>query len=262
MRRGTAAVAAAVLLIGISAAGLATAGSKGPKPIVVAAGNMVLELNGEVTPKALPKREFAPVGFWGSAKLSTVDGSHPPPIEATVFDADKDVVVSVEGLPTCRLGQLRAQDAKSAEAACGDAILGRGSATVEVAFPEQKPFDSTGPLIFFNGGERNGVISVFAYAYVSVPAPTAVIALAEIRRVRNGAFGLRVETTIPRIAGGSGSVVAARFSIRRTYDYKGQRRSVISGRCRDGRLQARGTFTFGDESVLAGSVLRTCTAAD
>lgn len=260
MRRGMAAAVAAVLLTGIVAAGFAIAKERAPKPVVVRAGNMVLTLNGDVQPEALPKHEFAPLGFWGSAKLSTVDGSHPPALEKSLFDVDKDVVISVEGLPACRIEQLEARATKAAEAACGGAILGRGTATVEVAFPEQKPFDSTGPLIFFNGGERNGVVKVLAYAYVSVPAPTAVVATAEIKPVSKGAYGLRVETEFPRIAGGAGSVVAARFSMRRVYTLKGRRRSVISGRCRDGRLQARGVFDFSDDSVLAGSIFRACTA--
>ncbi|HVD41146.1 MAG TPA: hypothetical protein VNC16_09120 [Solirubrobacterales bacterium] len=254
------AAAVAVVLTGIAVVGLATAKSKGPKPLVVRAGNMVLTLNGDVEPKTLPKHEFAPLGFWGSAKLATVDGSHPPALDESLFDVDKDVVIDVTGLPACRIGQLEARETKKAEAVCGDAILGRGTATVEVAFPEQEPFDSTGPLIFFNGGERHGVVKVLAYAYVSVPAPTAVIATAEIKRVSKGAYGLRVETEFPRIAGGAGSVVAARFSMRRVYTYKGRRRSVISGRCRDGRLQARGVFDFSDDSVLSGSIFRTCTA--
>jgi hypothetical protein len=261
VNRGAAIAVTAVLLVGTASIGFAIAKSKNPEPTVVRAGNMVLKLDGNVTPEVLPKHEFAPMGFWGSAKLSTTDGSHPPALRATVFDVDRDVAVSVRGLPACRFEQLRAVDTKKAEAACGDAVIGRGSATVEVAFPEQKPFDSTGPLIFFNGGERNGVVRVFAYSYVSVPAPTAVIATVEIKRVDEGPFGLRVETRIPRIAGGAGSDVAAKFNVRRVYTLEGKRRSVISGRCPDGLLRAKGVFTFGDDTVLSGSVFRTCTAA-
>lgn len=260
MRRGVAIAVTTALLIGTASIGLALAKSSDPEPTVVRVGNMALTIDGDITPNVLPKHRFAPMGFWGDVKLSTMDGSHPPALEQSVFDADKDVVVSVEGLPACRIGQLEAADTKRAEEACGDAILGRGSATVEVAFPEQKPFDSTGPLIFFNGGESGGVVRVLAYAYVSVPAPTAVVATAEIRRVNRGVYGLHVKTEFPRIAGGAGSVVAARFSMRRVYTYEGSRRSVISGRCPDRLIRARGVFTFSDGTVLSGSVFRTCRA--
>lgn len=262
MRRGAAIAIAAALVIGTASIGFAVAKNKNPEPTVVRAGNMVMRIDGDVAPDVLPEHRFAPMGFWGSVRLSTVDGSHPPALEKSAFAVDKDIAVSVRGLPVCRIDQLRAVETKKAEAACGDAILGRGSAKVEVAFPEQKPFFSTGPLIFFNGGERSGVIKVFAYSYVSVPAPTAVIATAEIRRVREGPFGLRVETRVPRIAGGAGSFVAARFSMRRVYSYRGERRSVISARCPDGLIRAKGVFTFSDDTVLSGSVFRTCTAVE
>jgi hypothetical protein len=261
MRSGVVFAVTTALLIGVASIGLAIAKDKNPKPTVVRAGNMVLEIDGNVTPKVLPKNRFAPMGFWGSAKLSTVDGSHPPALVGSVFDVDKDVAVSVEGLPACGIEQLRAVETKRAEGACGGAILGRGNATVEVAFPEQKPFNSTGPLIFFNGGERNGVVRVLVYTYVSVPAPTAVIATAEISRISKGAFGLRVKTRIPRIAGGAGSFVAARFSMRRVYTYRGRHRSVLSARCPDGLLRAKGVFTFSDDTVLSGSIIRPCTGA-
>jgi hypothetical protein len=261
MRRGMA-VAGVLLLVAIATVGLAVAKGKRPKPTIVQAGNMVLEINGDVIPKALPRHELAPMGIWGSGKLSTADGSHPPALEEASFDADKDAFVSVRGLPACRIAQLEARPTKAAEAVCGDAILGRGSATVEVAFPEQKPFDSTGPLLLFNGGERDGVVTVLAHAYVNVPAPTAVIATVEVNRVSKGSLGLHVEVDVPRIAGGSGSVVAANFSMRRVYAYKGKRLSVLSGRCPDGRFQGRGTFAYSDGSRLSGGLIRSCTAKD
>lgn len=258
--RKAATVGAMVLLVACAVVGLAAAKDKRPKPTIVQAGNMVLEINGDVTPKALPKHELAPMGIWGSGKLSTIDGSHPPALEEAFFDADKDAFVGVKGLQACRIDQLEARSSKDAEAVCGDAIVGRGRATVEVAFPEQTPFDSTGPLLLFNGGERKGVVTVLAHAYVNVPAPTAVVATVRVSRVSKGALGLHVEIDVPKIAGGSGSVVAANFSMRRVYTYKGKRLSVLSGRCPDGKFQGKGTFVYSDGSRLSGGLVRPCTA--
>jgi hypothetical protein len=254
------AIAATVLLAGIVVVGVALAKGKGPKPVVVRAGNMVLEINGDIAPKTLPRHKLAPMGIWGSGKLETLDGSHPPALEEAVFDADKDVFVNVKGLPACAANQLEARSTKKAEAVCGRAILGRGTATVEVAFPEQKPIVSTGPLVLFNGGERNGVVRVFSHAYVNVPAPTAVVATAEVSRVDKEGLGLHIEVEVPKIAGGAGSVVGARFSMRRVYTYRGERRSVIAGRCPDGHILGRGSFTYSDGTVLSGSVIRNCSA--
>jgi hypothetical protein len=261
MRRRVA-VAAAVLVAAIASAGFAIARDGGPKPVVVRAGNMVLRINGDITPKVLPRNKLVPMDFWGSGKLTTLDGSHPPALEEASFDTDKDVVISVEGLPPCRIEQLEARATKQAKAACEDAVIGRGSATVEVAFPEQKPFTSTGPLLLFNGGERNGAIEIFAHAYVDVPAPTAVVSTVEITRTAKGSYGTHIEVAIPKIAGGAGSFVAGRFAARRIYTYRGERRSVVSGRCSDGRIQGRGTFRFSDGTSLTGTLVRACTARD
>lgn len=247
---------AAVALVG----GLAIAAKPKEQPVVVRAGNMVLTLDGGVTPTTLPRKEFVPLGFHASGSLATLDGSHPPALRKTVFDSDKDIVVDVDGLPACRYEQLVALDTKRAEAACGDAILGKGSATVRVAFPEQAPFDTTGPLILFNGGERGGAVTLFVYTYVAVPAPTAIVSTATLTRQRKGPYGLHSVIEIPRIAGGAGSFIRGNISARRVYTYKGEQRSVLSGRCPDGMVRARGTFYFRDGSQISGSLLRACTA--
>src|SRR5689334_19975583 len=111
-------VGAIALVVALGVVGLAVAQGARPKPTVVQAGNMVLGINGDVTPHLLPRHELAPVGVWGSGRLSTLDGSHPPALEEASFDADKDAFVSVKGLPVCRIDQLQARATKAAEAAC------------------------------------------------------------------------------------------------------------------------------------------------
>jgi hypothetical protein len=95
-----------------------------------------------------------------------------------------------------------------------------------------------------------------------VPAPTAVVATVKIRRVDKGAYGMHIEVQVPKIAGGSGSVVGARFRMRRVYDAGGKRRSFLSGRCPDGKMQGRGTFRYSDGTALTGILLRSCIARD
>ena len=252
---GVAAVPA--VLLAVLAIGIAGAGA-----VIIHAGTMVLRIEGGVTPNALPKDGLAPVTIHGSGSLSTIDGSHPPALREAIIDADKDLVVNVRGLPTCRVGDLQAVTTKRAEAVCGDAIVGRGSATVEVAFPEQAPIHSTGPLVIFNGGERNGAITFIGHAYVSVPAPTAVVGTAKVTRIRKGAFGLHVMVDVPVIAGGAGSVVAASIKLGRKYTYKGKPQSVFSGRCSNRRIEGRGTFKYADGSSLSGGFPESCTAID
>ena len=57
---------------------MAFAGISMAKPVVVSLGNLVLKFDSSISPKALPKHEFAPISFHLSANISTKDGKHPP----------------------------------------------------------------------------------------------------------------------------------------------------------------------------------------
>lgn len=240
----------------IGVAGLAVAGEQS---VVVRAGKLILRINGGLTPKVLPKHKPAPISFHGHGDLSTIDGSHPPALAEVIFDADRNVLIDVTGLPVCRKSQLVARDAKSVNRACGNAVLGKGSAEVRVAFPDQTPFNATGPLLLFNGGTQGRITRLFLHTYVAVPTPTAVVADVEITRT-GGRLGNHMIFSVPAIAGGYGSVVHTDMVGGRRYRYKGERRSFISARCADGHFLARGTFKFRDGLALTGSIIRRCRA--
>lgn len=245
---------AAAVALSLAAGGLASAAP----PTIVEAGNLVLKIYGDVTPKTLPRRERAPIGFYGGGRLSTDDGSQPPALDQVRFDVDRDVAVDVGRLPICRRGQIEARDTDTVKQLCRGAILGAGEATVEVGFPEQAPIISTGPVILLNGGESAGVTTLFLHAYVDIPAPTAVIAPVKIRRQSKGVFGLRVDIDVPRIANGFGSVIRSSLRSIRLVGSGEDKRGFVFARCPDQRLLARGVFEFLDRSRMAGTVVRAC----
>jgi hypothetical protein len=230
------------------------------KPTVVRAGNLILKVNGSVAPKKLPKRRLAPVTLRISGSIRSVDGSQPPAAKTVTIDFDKHGTVNAKGLAICRPGQLQSRDTTAAKAACSRAIVGKGSTTVRVAFPEQAPFTSTGPLALFNGGVRGGVTKMFIHAYVNVPAPTAIVATVRIKRIREGRFGTRAVTTIPKVAGGSGVLTRFNLAIRRNFVRDGKRQSYLLARCANGRFFAHGLVRFKDGTRVAADVVRRCQA--
>jgi hypothetical protein len=243
----------------VAVAGLATAGvAIAAKPTVVRAGNLVLKLNGGVSPKRLPRNQLAPIALRVSGDISTTDGSHPPAARTVIADFDRHGTVNAKGLPTCRIGQLVARDTRAAKAACRSAIVGSGKTTVRVAFPEQRPFFSTGPLALFNGGVRGGTTTMYIHAYVNVPAPTALVTTVRIRKVRKGRFGTRATATIPVIAGGSGSVTSFDLKVQRSFRRNGRRQSYLLARCANGRFFAHGTVAFAGGTRVSGTVVRAC----
>src|SRR3954454_24329938 len=189
------------------------------------AGVLCVGDNGGISPTKLPKHGSAPVTARIEGEVTTRDGSHPPALQDLEAEIDRTLAVDAIGLPTCRKSQLEASSSATARKVCGDAIVGSGTAEVEVAFPEQKPFRSTGPLLLFNGGVHGRTTNVLLHAYVDVPAPTAIVVKATVTRISRGRFGLHLEAHIPKIGGGAGSARSFDIKIGRRYTYRGRKKS-------------------------------------
>jgi len=250
-----------LVCVGVALAGLslATASVASGKWEIVRAGNLVFGDNGGISPTTLPKHRFAPATARIIGKVGTVDGTQPPALTHVEADVDKTIRVDAVGLPTCRRSQLEARSTADAKRACGDAVIGSGSAGVEVAFPEQAPFSSTGPLVLFNAGVSGKTTKFLLHAYVDVPAPTAIVIPATVTRIHKGRFGLHLEATIPRIAGGAGSATNFELKIGRRFTYKGEKRSFLSASCPTGNWMMKGRVEFSDGTEAAVSHLFSCT---
>ncbi|HEX5989127.1 MAG TPA: hypothetical protein VFY75_02790 [Solirubrobacterales bacterium] len=238
-------LAAAVLALVFAAVAIA-----GPNRKVWCAGNICVADDGGISPTKLPRHEKAPVSARLNAEISTRDGSHPPAFESMDLKIEKNISIDSVGLPTCRAGQLTATSSAAAKRACGEAIVGSGKAEVEVAFPDQTPFRSTGPLVLFNGGQKGPVTTLLLHAYVNVPAPTAIVTRATVTRIHEGRFGLRIQATVPKIAGGSGSVTEFELNVGRRFTYKGKKKSLLTASCPSGVWMAKGEAKFVDGTTL------------
>lgn len=214
-------------------------------------GNIFIADDGGISPSKLPRHGSAPVTARIMGEIGTLDGTHPPAVRNLELDVDRTIAIDAVGLPVCRAGQLKARSSADAKKACGDAIVGSGEAEVEVAFPEQAPFSSTGPLILFNGGVRGNTTTFLLHAYVNVPAPTAIVVPATVTRIHKSRFGLQVRAQIPKIAGGSGSTTRFELKIGRKYTYKGREKSLLSAGCPSGSWLTKGNVLF-DDGTRAG----------
>jgi hypothetical protein len=239
----------AVLMLALLAA-TALAVKTNKNPIVVEVGNLKLTFDGGFSPEALPKSKPTPISFYLSGKFQTKDGTHPPALREFYLEGDKNVTIDVKGIPVCPAAKLQSTDTKHAEAACPKSIIGRGKTKVEIEFPEQPPIYATSDLILFNSGFKGGVTTLLVHAYITVPTPAAVVTTVKIKKVKKGRYGLSSIATIPKIAGGSGSPLFFKLTV-----FKG----ILSGKCPDGRLQARGRAVFSDGTSVGAEVARPCT---
>jgi hypothetical protein len=248
-RRGTK-VAVLGLSIALAAAGVAV-GER------VQAGNIIVDVDGGFTPSKLPKKTPAPITLKASADISTADGTVPPPLQQLVLNFDRNGSVQTKGLPVCTPAKLENTTSPVARKKCKSSIVGTGTASALIAFPDQPALPASSPLTIFNGPKMGGNPSVVIHAYLTIPAPTTFVIPSPITRGK-GRYRYRVVSNIPPIAGGYGSLTHFDFKIHKIWKVKGKRVSYASAHCSDGRLQASGEFTFGDGTVMSGSVFRPC----
>ncbi len=248
------AISSLLLLACLWAAGGALAGRH-----VVRSGNLVLTDDGGISPLRLPRHGVAPATARLEAEIGTVDGSHPPALRSLDMDIARNVHVDAVGLPVCRPRQIAATTSATARQVCGKALLGTGDTEVEVAFPEQAPFSSTGPLLLFNAGVHGRTTKVLLHAYVDVPAPTAIVTEADLTRIHRGPFGLELTTAIPKIAGGAGSVTKFSLHVGRRFGFKSRSRSFLTAGCPRGRWITKGKAGFADGTEMQITHVFPCT---
>lgn len=238
---------AAFVAVVLATAGLAAAAEK---PVVVIVPPLEGIFNGGFTPKALSKTKPTPIIFNVKAEIKHTEGKHPPALKEFVLEGDKNASVSVKGIPTCKSGQLQSQTSAGARKVCGPALVGSGKTDVEVQFPEQPPIPIKSELLAFNGGVKGGVTTFYIHAYLTAPVTSAVVTTVKIKKIKKGRYGLESVASIPRIAGGSGSVTFFTLTLKK---------GIVSAKCPDGHLNARGEAVFANGPTLKGEVVRICT---
>jgi hypothetical protein len=103
-----------ILALGAATAASVAAVAIAAKPTVVRAGNLVIKLNGGVSPKRLPKHRLAPITLSVAGSIATTDGSQPPAARTVTIDFDKHGTISAKGLATCKAGKLEARTTAAA----------------------------------------------------------------------------------------------------------------------------------------------------
>jgi hypothetical protein len=228
--------------------------------VTVRSGNVDSTLDLSFFPKAVSKTAPTPVRLSFSSRTNALDGTRPPAFSELVLRVDRNAVIDVKGLPACNpLIQYQAANSVSVKAACrGDAIIGSGRATVEIAFPEVAPIVTEAELTVINGGVRGGVTTLYATAYLTVPTPATLAAKVKIEKIHNGHFGTEATVAIPKVAGGSGSVTSFNATIDRRFSRRGKTVGVATLKCPDGKVLARADELFADGTHLEAKLSQPC----
>jgi hypothetical protein len=228
-------------------------------------GNLIVSLDGGITPKALPRDHAAPVAVHLLGGVTTSDGSPIPRVNWIKLELAWRGRLLTQGLPVCPQVRLRSTDSRQAMEACGGSLVGRGHLYAQIFVPNQEPFGVHANLLAFNGKTKAKHPAVLVHAYTSDPPVSFIIPFTVHHN--KGAFRTVLVTTIRRSVGPWPHVANFEIDVARSFSWHGHRRSYLNASCpvppqfTAGFLSfARATYTFAGGDQLTTETVRSCRA--
>lgn len=227
----------------------------------IQSGDVRVSFHADFKPKALPRERPAPITVDFEGKISTTDETHPPALQQMRIELNSAGQVDARGLPQCRTSALQATSSDLALERCRPALVGNGT------FVAQLPVEGLllvgGRALVFNG-TVDGRPGMLIHIYVSDPVRLTLVIPIKISR-QEGRFGTVLTTKVPKLAGGSASIVQLKLKVGRRFDVGGERRSYLSAACAapDGFPGAvfpfaRSSFSFSDGRTMRTVLSRSC----
>jgi hypothetical protein len=234
---------------------------------VVQEGNLRISISTRLEPYKLPRLTSAPIKAFIAGHVFTADGSTPPQLKTMDIKINRHGHIETEGLPVCKLSQIKATSTEKAIAACGEAMVGSGHFWASVVFNEEAlPYHTTGRLLAFNG-RKGGKPVLLIHIYTTQPFPSAFVVTFTIKPVHEGPYGTELSASLPQALGDWGFVNRIKMNIGRDYTFDGTKRGYFEASCpapagaRTAAFPlALANFSF-EETQLSSTVTKSCGVA-
>jgi hypothetical protein len=253
-------LAAVAVILAVAVTLAATAGAERSQD-----GNLIVSLNGGISPRKLPRDRRAPVAVRLAGRVQTSDRSPTPRVNWIKLELAWRGRLDTRGLPVCPQARLRSTNVRQARRACGSAAVGHGRLFANVFLPNQIPIRVHAYLTAFNGRTKGGRPEVLVHAYATQPPISFVIPFHVHRG--HGAFRTVLVALIRRDAGPWPHVANFQIVVSRHFKVDGRRHSYLSASCpvphgfTAGFLSfARATYTFEGGNQLITESVRSCRA--
>jgi hypothetical protein len=222
-----------------------------------ASGENIQSITGSVSPKKLPKKG-APKAVKLSVDVSTTNPANPfsvpSPTTVAKVDFDKDLKIQNKGLPTCDTSSFGAattiQDVKDE---CGPAIIGSGSATVQVPLGAGQP-PTIVPAEVIAANVKGKQILLHTQNSLSGGQPL----IGKIGKGPGGKYGTTLTVNVPPLAGGSAVLTQFKAAIKKTYSLHGKKLSYVSANCKDKKIHFQARFTYQDGTSDTATSTQKC----
>jgi hypothetical protein len=230
---------------------------------VIQIGNVRVAVSGDLSPTKLPRNGAAPIAVSVGGKITSTDAAGPPQLRKMEIAINRNGRFTTRGLPLCRIGHIDPSTSDEALSACRSSLIGSGSFSADVKFPEQSPFPSNGKILAFNGRLR-GQPAILAHIFGTKPVPTSYVLPFSISPSK-GTFGTVLTASLPRVTGEWGYVTGVSIKLWRRFSFDGRRQSYLSAGCpapagfpsASFRL-VRTSFSFADGKDFTTTLSRRC----
>jgi hypothetical protein len=227
-------------------------------------GSLRLSLDGEISPRKLPRRGAAPIAVSIGWRMETTDGTPPPQLSELRIEINRAGRFDLTGLPTCPYAKIQPATTQRALANCRQALVGRGRFSALVSVAGQESYVASGQMLVFNGRQGNKPV-LFGQIYSARPFANSFVIAFALDELSRGTYGTSLRATLPPALRSWGSLTEIQMRLARRYAYRGKMRSFISAGCPAPagldlalfRL-ARASFSFADAPSQSLTVDRSC----
>lgn len=227
----------------------------------IAVGANTQKITGTFKPNTnLSATNFKPGNLNVVTETGDTDGNVSPATRAKVF-FDDDLRFTTRGLARCTPSQLNNTSTAQAKARCGNAQVGAGAALVALGGSTAPSARLGATVTAFNGPPRNGNPVILLHSRTDPPLNSTVVLVGVLRGLpRAGDFGNVLDVTIPPLPGNT-AITRFQVKVQKSFRFRGNRRSYVSGRCGDGnrKLNYKGTFIFDGSPTKTALDSQTCT---
>jgi Divergent InlB B-repeat domain len=233
---------------------------------IVEKGDLFTRFDGGIFPTALPRSTLAPISVRVDGTIKVLSGAEPPALRQITIELNRAGHLDTQGLPICRLAQVRSSSNEQALAACGEALVGGGDYLAATTFPEQEGFPNRGHILAFNSTDH-GHPAILAHIYGTNLTPSSRVLVFDIRH-KAGTYGTVLSGELPPALNRYGYLKRIDLSLHRRFVYRGRPRSYLSAACAAPKgfpgatfPFARSEMAFADGRTLSATLTRSCRVA-
>jgi len=224
-------------------------------------GGVRVSFQGNLAPRALPRRGSRPVVASIGARVVPLHGRTPPQLRRIEIAVNRNGHFSPGALPACRLDEIQPATTTAALAACRRSLVGEGHFSARVLIPEQTQFPSAGRVYAFNA-RWHGRPAILAHVYGTEPVPVSYTLPFELLP-RHGTFGTVLRASLPAVTGNSAYITGLSL----TFGRGPRARGYVTAGCPAPAGSSLATFPFARVSFafagarkIGSTLVRSCKA--